>query len=352
MIRQFAFCLVVLLVVCLSYVGYREYQQHIEFKEFVAKATSVPVAELSPPKVVSARPPAPPAVDLNAAANFINHQTPGRTITTASGEKIKISLSEFEIGKELIHVLPNGEMYSVYAPEDSLDKPTAWVIKPYEGTLEGLDNLPAPENPQGDTSPIVYHKDDVPAGEDPYIYGVKLMKAQAMGLSIEAFEEKLANREIIIGSSYRVPLKPQMERRSAEIRSSEYSPNSPSESVPMEGANSERSFDEETIPVGSDDRAFPSDLSGTVESTPSPQSVAGIEKQLTPEGIESDLTKGLSADKFDKVQQLIDQYSTEEGLRRLQESDPEAARQFERERRPVPSRDVQDGRQPESGSKD
>ena len=39
---------------------------------------------------------------------------------------------------------------------------------------------------------------------------------------------------------------------------------------------------------------------------------------------------GVSPERFDKVQQLIDQYGTAEGLRRLRESDPEAARQFER----------------------
>ena len=109
----------------------------------------------------------------------------------------------------MIRILPNGEMYSVYAPAGSLDNPAAWDIKPYKGTLEGLDNLSVPEHPQGDTSPVIYHTDDVPAGEDPYIYGVKLMKAQAMGLSIEEFEQKLASCEIIIGSHYRIPLKPE-----------------------------------------------------------------------------------------------------------------------------------------------
>ena len=88
------------------------------------------------------------------------------------------------------------------------------------------------------------------------------------------------------------------------------------------------------------------------ESEPSSRSVPDVDQQLTPEGIESDLTKGLSADRFDKAQQLIDQYGTEEGLRRLRESDPEAARQFEQGRRPVPSRDVPDRGQSESESKD
>ena len=49
---------------------------------------------------------------------------------------------------------------------------------------------------------------------------------------------------------------------------------------------------------------------------------------------------GESPDSFDNAQQLIDEYGTEEGLRRLRESDPEAARRFEQERRGAPSRDV------------
>lgn len=50
MIRQFTFCLVVLVVACLSYVGYREYQQHIEFEKFIAQVDSSAVAELFPLK--------------------------------------------------------------------------------------------------------------------------------------------------------------------------------------------------------------------------------------------------------------------------------------------------------------
>ena len=104
-------------------------------------------------------------------------------------------------------------------------------------------------------------------------------------------------------------------------------------------------------PVRSDSPPSPSDLPDMVESTPSPPSVEHLEKQLTPQGIEAEL-EGLSTNSVSKAQQLIDQYGTEEGLRRLREMNPEAARQFERERRPVPSRDVPDGGQSESGSKD
>ena len=103
--------------------------------------------------------------------------------------------------------------------------------------------------------------------------------------------------------------------------------------------------------VGSDVPVSPSDLPDIVKPI-FPPSVADIEKQLTPKGIEAELTEGLSPDRFDKAQQLIDQYGTEEGLRRLRESDPDAARRFERGRRPVPSRDAPDRGQSESGSKD
>ena len=64
-----------------------------------------------------------------------------------------------------------------------------------------------------------------------------------------------------------------------------------------------------------------------------------IEKQLTPSvprpgvGIEAALTDGLPTAPADKAQRLIDEYGTEEGLRRLRESAPDAARRFERERR-------------------
>lgn len=68
--------------------------------------------------------------------------------------------------------------------------------------------------------------------------------------------------------------------------------------------------------------------------------------------VKAEPSEELSLERFRKGQQLIDQYGTEEGLRRLREMAPEAARQFEQEHRPVPSHDVPDGRQLESRSKD
>ena len=90
-------------------------------------------------------------------------------------------------------------------------------------------------------------------------------------------------------------------------------------------------FDTDTAPVRSDVPLSSSSLPGMAKSPPSPQNVADLEKQLTPAGIEAELSEEVSADRFDKVQQLIDKYGSEEGLRRFREMDPEAARQFERE---------------------
>ena len=118
--------------------------------------------------------------------------------------------------------------------------------------------------------------------------------------------------------------------------------------------------DASSASVGSDVPS-PSDLSNVVESTPSPLSIADLEKRLKLEGIEAELEGSVSPGRYNEMQRLIKQYGTEEGLRRLREVDPEAARQFEsdksrpgRERlrsespRPSePSRDAPEGEQSE-----
>lgn len=96
------------------------------------------------------------------------------------------------------------------------------------------------------------------------------------------------------------------------------------------------------------DDSFPDDLppSDTApyefEKPNLPQSGADLEKQLPPKDIEAELNELLSSGRFDKAQQLIDQYGTEEGLRRFREMDPEAAQQFDQERRSPPTREIPD----------
>ena len=65
---------------------------------------------------------------------------------------------------------------------------------------------------------------------------------------------------------------------------------------------------------------------------------AELEKLLTPEPTtpfdqETRGWEGLSPERREKAKELFDRYGSEEGLRRLREADPEAAKQFERTRR-------------------
>ena len=101
------------------------------------------------------------------------------------------------------------------------------------------------------------------------------------------------------------------------------------------GTDFDNSFSDDLLP--SDTKSYGLDKPNV------PQSVADIEKRLTPEGIETELSEGVSPNFFDKVQQLIEEYGTAEGLRRLRESDPDAAERFERERSDAPSRDAPKG---------
>ena len=72
------------------------------------------------------------------------------------------------------------------------------------------------------------------------------------------------------------------------------------------------------------------------------QEALAIPPDKSPKQIENEVYPGESPDSFDKARQLIDEYGTEEGLRRLRESDPDAAERFERQRRGTPSRDAPD----------
>ena len=75
-------------------------------------------------------------------------------------------------------------------------------------------------------------------------------------------------------------------------------------------------------------------ISGQVRSMPSRQNEVGLEtsNKTAPSTVESIETPGLSAARRTQAEWLLNQYGMEEGLLRLRESDPEAARQFERER--------------------
>ena len=77
-------------------------------------------------------------------------------------------------------------------------------------------------------------------------------------------------------------------------------------------------------------------------AAPDTERGAAHEKTLTPElstpfAPEARGWAGLSLEQGELAKQFFDQYGTEEGLRRLRESDPDAARQFEQKRREPPA---------------
>ena len=257
--------------------------------------------------------------------------------------------------------LPDGKIHVIYLPA---------AIEDMEGDIvvsEELANSPALVPAWEFEKPMSVQDSDIPEGETAESYLEKMEWGSLLGVSIEEVEKmmenghipqrKIISRSPVVEFSIEALIGDDNPPRSSgrvddALRSGEHRAEVPvsDEGLP-EGARG--------AVVASDVPLSPSDLPDIVKPTPVSQRVADIEKQLTPEGIEGELSGELSTDPFDKAQQLIDQYGTEEGLRRLREMDTEAARRFEsdksrpgRERRPVPSRDVPDGGQSESGSKD
>ena len=113
--------------------------------------------------------------------------------------------------------------------------------------------------------------------------------------------------------------------------------------APAPDSISSASIDEDTVspPVMPE-----SQVSGTLEhihqegadvhETPTIQPPA----PTAAKSVEASGWEGLSLEQRERAKQLFDEYGTAEGLRRLRESDPDAARRFERERRAAPSRDA------------
>ena len=293
-------------------------------------------------------------------------------------------------------VTPDGQLHNVIVPRDMQYEEGDAILHSELNPpiLEAFNHQPSGEVEIADEPiPNEYYAIDDPYERHKFIK--KVMLSKRFGVSIAKIDAKIAAGELDLslsaGERENVDQKLAIEQRKqmllsfARPASSDKSPvkvsflsDTAEDAMPgwirkMQGtlplgngeaaagaaysgadAFSERGINEDAngAPIRSNVPVSPSDLSDIVKPTPSSPNVADIEKQLTPQGIEAGLGEGLSSDPFDKAQQLIGQYGTEEGLRRLRESDPEAARQFERERRPVPSRNAPDGGQSESESKD
>ena len=94
----------------------------------------------------------------------------------------------------------------------------------------------------------------------------------------------------------------------------------------------------------------PNDNTAAAAVHPHPESGIKTPQLMTAESVEFQPQTPLSVERFNKARALIDEHGATEGLQRLRESDPDAARRFDRERSGAPERDVPDGRQPPSAA--
>ena len=377
----------VLLSVC--YMGYREYQKHVEFETFMAKVQATLDKDTNPPLVSSRteqtesnQKPSniPPPEDFMATYQRLSNMPslidalgkPVKVAVVSSDEADEEPVEMAELPPEIRALLPDPDAPMKLLRVQTPDGNIRVILVPAGIDYNAVDIALSEEIANSPAARLVGRLDrvgsvrdsEIPEGETAESYLNKMDWASRYGVSIEAVEKMMERGHIpqrnIIARSPVVEFSDRdllfhshdhddRSRSGGRVDAALHSGEHRAEVPVSDGAGSE---DIQHAPVRSDIPVSPSNLPDMVKPTPAPPNVADIENQLTPAGIEAELGKGLSPDRFDKAQQLIDQYGTEEGLRRLRESDPEAARQFERERRPVPSRDVPDEGQSESGSKD
>ena len=367
--RRFSYYFIGGGIVLLSalYWGYKAYQSHVDFETFISGFEpfqqsidkdnllnrDVPSATESPvpnekefegyqSRVDSSTSPVKvklqdgDPIGMVVEAEWIGpSDIPSKDIEPEEGEGITTWTAD-EMVPQLIE-LPNGHVIEI------LSVPGEEIQEGEAISLEELGSMMAHRVTHIEQGGISY---EVPIDVAPEVFDKKASWAYELQESIEEIDRLLANRELIIkfdGSPLTpeereinftaVKKRPEVYARwLAENRFGNYQP--PPNTVSKDNGISE----EASVHTDRSDALLSSsDLSDRVDATPSPLSAADLEKQLTPERIEVKLSEGLSPDSFDKAQQLIDEYGTEEGLRRLREIDPDAARRFERERRLEPS---------------
>ena len=421
--------LVVLLLI--GYMGYREYQKHVEFERFISAIQAFNRSAEHPETdrhvhLTDTHPHRGETLDLSTAADSTNPYFVGKRgdeyvykvgagdygyiYTPVPFDREDLELQAWEITGEKTPyveeflkkraenspykgqvvqriVTPDGQLHKVIVPHDTQYEEGDAILRSELDPLilEAFEQgqRPAPVEVAGEPVPDEYY-----AIEDPYErleFIRKVMLSRISKTSLAEIEAKIAKGEIDVSLSARakanVDNNEAMKERGRMLLS--FAKPAPSDKPPVKvsflpddgedalpgwmrklvgnpqsgssGAVSngdhsatdpffEGSINEDAsgAPVRSDVHVSPSDSSNMVKPI-SPQNVADIKKQLTPQGIASELGEGVSPERFDKAQKLIDQYGTTEGLRRLREVDPEAARQFERGRSPKPPRDVPEG---------
>ena len=323
------FIAVGILALCfVSVFGYMQYQGHVEFKNFMsdmlAFQQSVDNTNL------------PGESPLSSVVKVETEET--------NPEDIKVD----EDSKPVFFDLENMVKQRVQAPDGTIHEilvPKGHELKEGDVVSESFFDQPTPFNFEAIKGGRI-KKSEIPEGESVESYTTKHMLSKAYGVSIEEIEKMMERGDITVERSL-----------INEFSGEDLLHTDALEYDPSEDSNE----DAAAVPIRPDSPPAVSDLpdmSGAKASPPNmpdlqkqktfQKPAAELEQQLTPEGIEADGWEGLSSEQRKQAKQLFDQYGTEEGLRRLRGSDPEAAERFERERRPSRDAPKSDESPPES----
>ena len=369
-----------------SYWGYRAYQSHVEYKQFMSEAISFQQSLVKDSQ---------PGVDSTGSHN---RQRGDNAVSSTSGlatdqigrenthgsdfskKPVKVKIMPPEMVAKYMDGDPHGairlgnlsELPPNFAPgtytNDQLV--SQWIELP-DGKLVKVLVSPGLEFQEGERVSPQYienmrdkrvnyiamdgekiamagKKYDIPIAMDGERYDIpidpeqvrddrKILWAQTLSVSMEEIERLIANRELIV--------KPHGEAMTPEERGINFNLIRIYRPDLAKSASSEEmhQFSEvrEIELSGSDGASYTkqSPLSESVEQGRAQRQSPVQSERPTMSSPETESRYGLSPERFDKARQLIDQYGSEEGLRRLREMDPKAARQFERERKPPPARD-------------
>ena len=356
----------IIALLSVTYFGYRAYRNHVEFKAFISKTEafnrsladqSVHSSEAAPEVSAgqSESAPAPQAGGVDSEHKHHLHPAEGKYVYKIAGFSIhteeEMSQSDLEVeewfitGKKTLAV----EAYlKTHQKEVRLDRHQIMqrVIGP-DGTMYKVIVPIGQEYDEGDA--ILRSELELPAH----------LTAEPRGTEGETIHDKLALLEPQIippPLSDKPPVKvsflpndgegavPGWMQKMLRRSMAELPPGAleGSESVSAGGYSGVSNFSEGgNTDTASEAPVSTSFLPEIVESTPSRRSEAGgqVSNKMPTLPTSEGIGVQLSPERFDKAKQLFDQYGTEEGLRRFRDTDPEAARQFERERRkpPVPS---------------
>ena len=368
-----------------SYWGYRGYQSHVEYKQFMSEVVSFQQSLVKDSQ---------PGVDSTGSQNMqrgdnavsptsgFATQQMGRENThggNPSKKPVNVKIMPPEMVAKYMYGDPHGAIRLGNSPlppnfatgtytQDQLV--SQWIELP-DGELVKVLVSPGLEFQEGERVSPQYienmrdkrvnyvemdgervvmdgKKYDIPIAKDGERYDIpidpeqvredrKILWADTFSVSMEEIERLIANRELIVKPHGEAMTPEEREINRNLIRA--YRPDL-AESTSSEEVHQFSEVQE--IELSESDGASYTRQSPPSESVEKGKVGRQSPVQSEPPTASSPKTEsryGLSPERLDKVQQLIDQYGSEEGLRRLREMDPEAAQQFERERNAPPTHD-------------